>query len=185
MAKNLFMQFEDGVTPPGQVRDLGKFQHGRAEPRRVRQRHRGGLIDMGFEKIFKQVISMILTACVILVSPGLALPETTTSTTTPQAPSATPSKVLPPGGGPWPRPETHQGARISIYQAQIESWTGNKLDAYTSVTIMPKDSKTVRKRRGLRHSRATASGPSQMISDNGRTGSCCKSCGCRGELNAP
>jgi hypothetical protein len=43
--------------------------------------HEGGLIDMGLEKSFKQVISMILTACVILALPGLALPQSTTSTT--------------------------------------------------------------------------------------------------------
>ena len=98
---------------------------------------------MSFEKSFTEVISIILTACVILASPCMALPQSTTSTTPPQASSATPSKALPPGGGPWPRPETYQGARISIYQPQIESWTGNKLDAYTSVAIMPKDSKAI------------------------------------------
>src|SRR5262245_43584966 len=40
-----------------------------------------------------------------------------------------------PGGDPWPRVATIQGAKVSVYQPQLESWTGNLLDAYAAVTI--------------------------------------------------
>jgi hypothetical protein len=39
------------------------------------------------------------------------------------------------GGDPWPRIVTAQGATISIYQPQLESWNGNFLDAYAAVTV--------------------------------------------------
>src|SRR5882672_7260702 len=40
-----------------------------------------------------------------------------------------------PGGDPWPRRASANGATISIYQPQLESWNGNLLDAYAAVTI--------------------------------------------------
>lgn len=58
---------------------------------------------MRFEKVFKQIISMILTGCVIFASPAIALPQSTTSSTSAaQTPSRPPKNLLPPGGGPWP-----------------------------------------------------------------------------------
>lgn len=87
---------------------------------------------MRFEKIVKQLVVVILSVAVLLVSPGVAFSQSATSST----PAAqAPSGVLPPGGDPWPRQLTYQGAKISIYQPQLESWTGNMLDAYAAVSI--------------------------------------------------
>src|SRR5215472_19295222 len=36
---------------------------------------------------------------------------------------------------PWPRVITYQGATISVYQPQVESWTGNKLVARSTVKV--------------------------------------------------
>jgi hypothetical protein len=45
-----------------------------------------------------------------------------------------------PGGDPWPRTAQVNNAKISIYQPQLESWTGNLLDAYAAVTIKTQSS---------------------------------------------
>jgi hypothetical protein len=52
-----------------------------------------------------------------------------------QAPAPTEAQQASSGGDPWPRKVTVQGATVSIYQPQLESWTGNLLDAYAAVTI--------------------------------------------------
>ena len=77
----------------------------------------------------RQFISFIVMSCLALFSPGLVFSQSASST--PAAPNAPP-----PGGDPWPRQLTYQGAKISVYQPQLESWTGNLLTAYTAVTIM-------------------------------------------------
>ena len=51
-----------------------------------------------------------------------------------QAP-ASPTKVSPPGGDPWPRQFAYQDAKISVYQPELSDWTGNVLDAYSAVVI--------------------------------------------------
>jgi len=48
--------------------------------------------------------------------------------------------VAPPGGDPWPRQLTYQGAKIAIYQPQLQSWTGNLLEAYAAVAIKAPES---------------------------------------------
>jgi len=40
-----------------------------------------------------------------------------------------------PGGDPWPRKITVQGATIQLYHPQLESWRGNTLSAYAAVAI--------------------------------------------------
>src|SRR5262245_28184701 len=45
-----------------------------------------------------------------------------------------------PGGDPWPRITSANGAKVSIYQPQLQSWTGNQLDAFAAVTIKAKGS---------------------------------------------
>jgi len=49
--------------------------------------------------------------------------------------SQTTASNAPPGGDPWPRDASVAGAKISIFQPQLESWNGNLLDAYSAVTI--------------------------------------------------
>jgi len=52
-----------------------------------------------------------------------------------QSPAPASEDAASPGGDPWPRKVTVQGATVSIFQPQLESWTGNLLDAYAAVTI--------------------------------------------------
>ncbi len=97
----------------------------------------------------KPFIALLLAVCVVLASPGMALPQATTATTpattqatTPAAKTpASPAKV-PPGGDPWPRNFTYQAAKISVYQPELSDWTGNKLDAYSAVIIRTGTDKT-------------------------------------------
>ena len=99
---------------------------------------------MRFDTVFKQLVSIFLAATVLLASPGVALSQSTTSPTpAASSPSGPPAHVSPPGGDPWPRELTYQGAKISIYQPQLETWTGNMLEAYTAVIIKPHGSNSV------------------------------------------
>ena len=72
---------------------------------------------------FRQFIAYVLSIAIMLASPGFAFG---------QAPAA---KVAPDAGDPWPRMVTSQGATISIYQPQVDSWTGNVLKAYAAVKV--------------------------------------------------
>jgi len=49
--------------------------------------------------------------------------------------SQTTAFSTPPGGDPWPPDDSVAGAKISIFQPQLESWNGNLLDACSAVTI--------------------------------------------------
>src|SRR5262245_31523814 len=72
----------------------------------------------------KQAIAVVLSVCLAVSSPASALAQT----------NPAPQRAEP-GGDPWPRVTTVQGATISIYQPQLENWTGNLLDAYSAVKI--------------------------------------------------
>ena len=52
---------------------------------------------------------------IMVASPGIAVA---------QAPPA--AKVAPDAGDPWPRIVTSQGATISIYQPQVDTWSGKR-----------------------------------------------------------
>ncbi|HTZ46556.1 MAG TPA: hypothetical protein VMH20_03145 [Verrucomicrobiae bacterium] len=88
---------------------------------------------MNFTFIFKQLVCSIVVVCLALTMPGLAISQS--------APTTPPSNVLPPGGDPWPRHLAYQGAQISVYQPQLQSWSGNLLDAYAAVSIKATDTK--------------------------------------------
>jgi hypothetical protein len=77
---------------------------------------------MSLQNLGEQLVAMVLATCVALSAPGMAISQT--------APN-----VPPPGGDPWPRVVTAQGATISIYQPQLENWTDNMIDAYSAVSI--------------------------------------------------
>jgi hypothetical protein len=72
----------------------------------------------------KPAVALVLSVCLVVSAPASAFAQA--------SPSAQRAE---PGGDPWPRVTTVQGATISIYQPQLESWTGNLLDAYAAVKI--------------------------------------------------
>src|SRR5215470_3646636 len=77
-----------------------------------------------------KIISSVLAALLIVAPVPVAFAQ-----------SATPAaQATTPGGDPWPRKLSIQGATVSIYQPQLESWTGNLLDAYAAVTIKTPES---------------------------------------------
>src|SRR5580658_9127223 len=90
---------------------------------------------MGFYVRLKPMMALFLAECVVFASPGMAFPQSNTSTSVTNPPSAAPAKVSPPGGDPWPRQFAYQDAKISVYQPELSDWTGNVLDAYSAVVI--------------------------------------------------
>ncbi len=78
----------------------------------------------------RQFLALIVTVCLFFAAPGLALPQSSVP-----ASSASQNLPAPPGGDPWPRVLTFQSAKIAIYQPQLQTWTGNLLDAYAAVSI--------------------------------------------------
>jgi hypothetical protein len=50
---------------------------------------------------------------------------------------------FPPGGDPWPRHVSYRAAQISIYQPQLQGWTGNLLDAYAAIRIKVGDAQKI------------------------------------------
>jgi len=71
-------------------------------------------------------LACLLTLSITVTAPGIAVA---------QAPAANTAKVAPDAGDPWPRVVTSQGATISIYQPQIDTWSGNQLKAYAAVKV--------------------------------------------------
>jgi hypothetical protein len=101
------------------------------------------LTPMQFGTVFKHVISIMVTACVLLASPETVLSQSASSSTPAAKPrSSAPDKTPPPGGDPWPRQFTYQDAKISVYQPELSDWTGNMLDAYSAVIIRTGKDKT-------------------------------------------
>ncbi len=63
----------------------------------------------------------------------MAVAQTPGATAAPATANAAPPP--PSANDPWPRVVTSQGATISVYQPQVESWTGNKLVARSAVKV--------------------------------------------------
>src|SRR5262245_7497736 len=72
----------------------------------------------------KQGVALALAVCLTCSSMPVAFAQTTA-----------PARAIQPGGDPWPRTVNANGATISIYQPQLNSWNGNQLDAYAAVKI--------------------------------------------------
>ena len=85
------------------------------------------------KQFIRQFFAYVLSAAIVVASPGVAVGQTPTPA--PAKPQATSAKVAPPAGDPWPRVINSKGATISIYQPQVDSWTGNILKAYAAVKI--------------------------------------------------
>ena len=72
----------------------------------------------------KQAVALALAVCLAFSSTPISFAQT--------APSA---RAVQPGGDPWPRTFDSNGATISVYQPQLNSWNGNQLDAYAAIKI--------------------------------------------------
>ncbi len=83
--------------------------------------------------IFERLIACLLVFAIGVASPIIAVAQTPDATAAP----ATANAAAPPPSpnDPWPRVVTSQGATISVYQPQVESWTGNKLTARSAVKV--------------------------------------------------
>ena len=67
----------------------------------------------------RRCLSRLLIACLLLAAPQVVRSQA--------APDA--------GGDPWPREVPAAGATILIFQPQLDSWTGNQLQAYSAVGV--------------------------------------------------
>ncbi len=99
--------------------------------------------------IVERLIASLLVLNIAFASSGMAIAQTPSSSSAQTAPAApgTATKaapVAPPApGDPWPRTITYQGATISVFQPQPESWTGNLLKAYAAVRVQTPGKKDV------------------------------------------
>ena len=81
----------------------------------------------------RRFLAYLLSVAIMLASSGVAVSQTPTAPApAAQAPTA---KVATDPCLPWPRTVTSQGATISIYQPQVDSWSGNVLKAYAAVKV--------------------------------------------------
>lgn len=86
-----------------------------------------------------------LIACTLALTISLGSSATALAQTAQPAPSAPPAAGAPPANpaagtssaptAPWPRAVNYQGATISVFQPQVESWVGNELKAYAAVRV--------------------------------------------------
>ena len=86
--------------------------------------------------IFERLIACLLVLSIGLGSPILAVAQTPATSAVPASPAtARPAPPPPSPDAPWPRVFTFQGATVSVYQPQIESWKGNQLSARSAVKV--------------------------------------------------
>ncbi len=87
--------------------------------------------------IFEKLIAYFLVFSVGLGFPGVGIGQTSANPSVPSPGGQTPAtSTLPPNPGEsWPRVVTYQGATISIFQPQLESWTGNKISGRAAVRV--------------------------------------------------
>ena len=92
---------------------------------------------------FERLIACVLAFTITIVSPLAAVAQASQASPSaaPPAQASTPSAAkaatpAPPNpGDPWPRIINYQGATISVFQPQVESWAGNELKAYSAVRV--------------------------------------------------
>ena len=95
--------------------------------------------------LINRLLACVLTVTIVLSSPAAADAQATQSapaaapSAPPQTKAAKPSGTAPSvptvPGDAWPRTTTYKGATISVFQPQVDSWTGNQLKAYAAVRI--------------------------------------------------
>jgi hypothetical protein len=96
-------------------------------------------------RMIERFVAALLILPISLTSPGFAVgqaapvPSQSSAAKAPTAPATAPSATKAPTGSapgdPWPRTITYQGATVSVFQPQPESWTGNQLKAYAAVRV--------------------------------------------------
>src|SRR6266481_7981464 len=70
---------------------------------------------MRASNLSRPIITLFLIVCLMAGSPRMASSQ------------PGPASDMPPGGDPWPRKLTTQGAKIQIYQPQLDRWAGDTL----------------------------------------------------------
>ena len=85
--------------------------------------------------IFERLIACLLVLSIGLGSPILAVAQTPATSAVPASPATARPAPPPSPDAPWPRVFTFQGATVSVYQPQIESWKGNQLSARSAVKV--------------------------------------------------
>ncbi len=74
--------------------------------------------------ILRYTLTGIVITCLVVNPPAIAIGQTTINA------AATA------GDDPWPRRvASPAGATIKVYQPQLDSWTGNMLNAYAAVSV--------------------------------------------------
>lgn len=79
--------------------------------------------DMSTKDILRRSIAHLLSACLVMSSPGISIGQ------------PAPNTAANPGGGPWPRQVACTGATLKVYQPQLNNWKGNLLDGYAAVSL--------------------------------------------------
>ena len=87
--------------------------------------------------VLDRFISCLLIFCIGVGSPWLAAAQTpgTPPSTATGAKSASNVPPPPSPNEPWPRVISYQGATISIFQPQLEGWTGNQINGRAAVRV--------------------------------------------------
>ena len=85
------------------------------------------------------IIIYLLVFSVSLGSPCLSVAQTSGNPAPASPGGQTSAAASGDPNEPWPRVTTYQGATVSIYQPQIENWTGNQLSARAAVRIQSAD----------------------------------------------
>src|SRR5215831_13754594 len=83
---------------------------------------------------FEPLIACLLVFSINVGSPSVASGQTAGAPPA-AAPTANTSQAPPNSDEPWPRTTTSQGATISIFQPQLESWNGNQIAARAAVRV--------------------------------------------------
>jgi hypothetical protein len=86
-------------------------------------------------RALKQFVAYLFVLSISLGSPSLPIAQTS-GNPAPASPSGqTAATTTPDPSEAWPRVTTYQGATVSIFQPQVETWTGNQLSARAAVRV--------------------------------------------------
>ncbi len=80
-------------------------------------------------------IACLLVFTISLMSPTVAAAQSTAASLAANHATNGNAAAPPPSTDPWPRVLNYQGATITVFQPQVESWVGNKLEAYAAVRV--------------------------------------------------